>query len=146
MKNVYRAALILIVVSVALGGLSCKKKSTFGELLIEVESSMQSESMEREKWPQRKVSWEQDVKNAQNDVGVLKKLLVEFETSILYGAQKPNWRDRREGWLSSVSNAGSISNLRDLLMELEGSFTFSTQQADWQEKRGDWIRRLQDLQ
>jgi len=136
---------IILAVSLSFAGLSCKKQSTLGELLIEVEASVDTQS-QTDTWTQRKAAWSQDVKNAMNDVGVLKKLLIEFETNIQYNAQKPSWRERREGWMQSVSNAGSIAQLRDLLMELESSFTFSTQHVNWQDQRSDWIRRLQDLQ
>lgn len=124
---------------------SCKKKSTFGELLIEVEASVLPQS-QTDTWPQRKAAWVQDVKNAQNDVSVLRKLLIEFETNIQYSAQKPYWHERRNGWLESVSNASTISQLRDLLIELESSFTFSTQSPEWQEKRSDWYQRMQALE
>ncbi|MBP7584620.1 MAG: hypothetical protein KBA61_11325 [Spirochaetes bacterium] len=145
MKRVSTFIIIAMAVSLAFAGLSCKKKSTLGDLLIEVEASVQPLS-QTDTWQQRKAAWAQDVKNAQNDVGVLKKLIIEFETNIQYAAQKASWRDRREGWMSGVTNAGSIAQLRDFLMELEGSFTFSTQFENWQDKRGDWINRLQDLQ
>jgi hypothetical protein len=140
----FSTLVIILAVSLAFAGLSCKKKSTFGELLIEVEASVDAQS-QTDTWSQRKAAWAQDVKNAMNDVGVLKKLLIEFETNIQYNAQKPSWRERREGWMQSVSNAGSVAQLRDLLMELESSFTFSTQHVSWQDQRSDWIRRLQDL-
>ncbi len=146
MKTTVRAIAIALACTVALGiFVSCKKKSTFGELLIEVEASVLPQS-QTDTWAQRKAAWVQDVTNAQNDVGVLRKLLIEFETNIQYQAQKPYWHDRRNGWLESVSNAGSIAQLRDLLIELESSFTFSTQSTDWQEKRSDWFNRLQALE
>lgn len=145
MKRVSTFIVITMAVSLAFAGLSCKKKSTLGELLIEVEASVQPQS-QTDTWAQRKAAWVSDVTNAQNDVGVLKKLVIEFETNIQYAAQKASWRERREGWMSSVSNAGSIAQLRDLVMELEGSFTFSTQYENWQDKRGDWINRLQAVE
>jgi len=145
MKRVSTVVIIALAFFMAFAGLSCKKKSTFGELLIEVEASVLPQS-QTDTWSQRKAAWAQDVKNAMNDVGVLKKLLIEFETNIQYNAQKPYWRERREGWLQSVSNAGSIAQLRDLLKELESSFTFSTQTVEWQEKRSDWFSRLESLE
>ncbi len=145
MKRMSTAVIIALAVSMALAGLSCTKKSTFGELLIEVGESVLAES-QTDSWPQRKAGWAQDVRNAMNDVGVLKKLLIEFETNIQYNAQKPYWRERREGWLQSVNDAGSIAQLRDLLKELENSFTFSTQSVEWQEKRSDWYHRIDALE
>jgi hypothetical protein len=146
MKIITRSIIISLVCVLAMGMfVSCKKKSTFGELLIEVEASVLPQS-QTDTWPQRKAAWIQDVTNAQNDVAVLRKLLIEFETNIQYQAQKPYWHDRRNAWLESVNNASSIAQLRDLLLELESSFTFSTQSIDWQEKRGDWFNRLQALE
>ncbi|MCX7677683.1 MAG: hypothetical protein N2316_00540 [Spirochaetes bacterium] len=139
------SAIVIICFTVFIPIFSCKKKSTFGELLIEVEASVLPQS-QTDTWPQRKAAWVQDVKNAQNDVSVLRKLLIEFETNIQYSAQKPYWHERRNGWLESVSNASSISQLRDLLIELESSFTFSTQSPEWQEKRSDWYNRLQAVE
>jgi hypothetical protein len=140
MKKLLLIPAILIIAS----GLSCKKKSTFAELLIECEKGIQP-SAQTAQWAGRKSLWAEDVKNSVADIGALKRLMIECETNINFSAQKDAWQTRRNGWLESVKNADSIAQIRDLLMELESSLQFTAQTEEWGNVRSDWIRRLQDL-
>ncbi len=140
MKKLLLLSAIIFIAS----GLSCKKKSTFAELLIECEKGVQP-SAQTANWANREAVWADDVKNSSADIGAMKRLMIEFETNVNYSAQKEVWQTRRNGWLESVKNADSIAQLRDLLMELESSLQFTAQTEAWGNVRSDWIRRLQDL-
>ncbi len=67
-------------------------------------------------------------------------LLIELETSVYFNYQTPQWRARRNGWISDVRTAYSLDRMKNLLIEFETNVNYSAQVNNWRNRRDNWLR------
>lgn len=119
--------------------------STFGELLIQLETSVKFDS-QTGNWRSRRSSWLSDVRSAGGDLSRLRDLVIEFETNILSSGQNSDWlSNSRSSWVSRVRGAGSIHQLAVLLAECESNIKYSAQSDSWRDRRSNWVSQVNGL-
>jgi len=142
MNKAALAAVVLIAVSLA--GATPAGAGQFGDLLVELETSI-FYSAQSEEWRSRRSGWISDVRSAGDSVPALKRLLVEFETNINFSAQTSAWRSRRASWLRSVNDATTIRELARQMIVCETAINYSSQAAAWRSRRSAWLSRARSI-
>ncbi len=140
-KAIFILAMILSIACIAQSRVYAGQ---FGELLIELETSV-FYSVQSAEWRSRRDAWIADVRAAGDNIASLKRLLVEFETHLNYSAQAPVWRNRRAQWLQNVNSARTIHELAQQLIVCETAIGYSAQAAAWRSRRPGWLSRVRAL-
>ena len=144
MKRTIISFIIGAVVLCAVTLQAQESTSQFGELLIELETSVFF-SVQSDEWRARRNGWIADIRSAGDNLPALKRFLVEFETHLNFNAASPLWRNRRAGWLQSVKNARSLRELAQQMVVCETSISYSAQAQAWRSRRPVWISRARNL-
>jgi len=144
MKRIIISSIMSAAVFFAVTAQAQGSAGQFGELLIELETSVFF-SVQSDEWRARRNGWIADIRSTGDNLPALKRFLVEFETHLNFNAASPVWRNRREGWLQNVNNARSIRDLAQQLILCETSISYSAQAQAWRSRRPSWISRARNL-
>ncbi|MCB9224572.1 MAG: hypothetical protein R2780_09915 [Crocinitomicaceae bacterium] len=124
---------------------SCTAKDTsFGGLLIELESNMGWNSVDAV-WRERRESWLADVRAA-STTAEKATLMIEFETYVLWTAVNPAWEDERARWINNCTAANNDKELGVCLMKFESFVLWDVVSSNWKDRRDGWIKDCEKLQ
>lgn len=118
------------------------EETAFAELMLEFKSVL-NDDMVSPKWTNIS-TWENACVDARS-VEAQAKLLIEFETGILWSGVSSRWKGRRASWFSDVENAGTLFELGRLLAELETNVTWESVDQSWRQRRASWIKEVTQL-
>lgn len=113
--------------------------STFGGLLVELESNMGWESVVPA-WKKRRDSWVKECNNT-SDVITGANLMLEFESMVEWSAVDKRWADVRANWVNDCQSASNNAALANLLITFESYVLWDVVSPNWVNVREDWIKR-----
>jgi len=118
--------------------------STFGNLLVELESNMGWESV-NEAWTTRREGWVAECMSV-TEVAAKGDLLLEFESMVEWSAVDKGWAKIREDWSNDVANATTDKELANLLVIFESYVLWDVVSPNWVNLREDWIKRCGEVE
>lgn len=71
-------------------------------------------------------------------------LLAELESNMGWNSVNPDWKSRRDSWLTECNGSSSVTDKGNLLLEFETYVEWSAVNPEWANRRDAWIQAVLD--